>query len=245
MYCHITAALKCTQGYCCKCSNPGYLLLERFNGQPLLVCWPQMINGVVSHHAILNLHPPLPPVCLGTGWCEEGIHKNGGQILPAAETGRAAQDGHGQSHKPVFVQGGDGDDCFFLPSDRAITKTSPNINGQKIRSLLYMAIDGINRSHWLFVTDVCRTLTWRSTCEGFCMEIQNHMATQHTISKLSRMKCRQMSTKATLIYMYVSELIVCEGQICRKRVRICMKKTQNSGCNDATVWWNKRNDYYS
>lgn len=119
MCCHVRAALKCTRGYCCKCSNPGYLLRERFNGQPLLVCWPQMINGVVSHHAILNLHLPLPPVCLGTGWCEEGIHKNGGQILPAAETGRAAQDGHGQSHKPVFVQGGDGDDCFFLPSDQS------------------------------------------------------------------------------------------------------------------------------
>lgn len=40
--------------------------------------------------------PPSPPsVCAGAGRCEEGIHKNGGQILPAAETGRAAQDGHG------------------------------------------------------------------------------------------------------------------------------------------------------
>lgn len=60
-----------------------------------------------------------PPVCLGTGWCEEGIHKNRGQILPAAEAGRAAQDGHGQSHKPVFVRGREWDGLRFLPPDQS------------------------------------------------------------------------------------------------------------------------------
>lgn len=49
-------------------------------------------------------HPDLC-VCPGSGRREEGIHKNGGQILPAAEVGRAAQDGHGQSHRPLFVRG--------------------------------------------------------------------------------------------------------------------------------------------
>lgn len=65
----------------------------------------QVTNSVVSFHATTTLHPPRPSVCLGNGRCEEGIHKNGGQILPAAEAGRAAQDGHGQSHRPLFVQG--------------------------------------------------------------------------------------------------------------------------------------------
>lgn len=75
-----------------------------------------------------SAHPP--PVCLGIGRCEEGIYKNRGQILPAAEAGRAAQDGHGQSHRPLFVQGGDWDDYTFCLLTRAITKTLPNENGQ-------------------------------------------------------------------------------------------------------------------
>lgn len=68
---------------------------------------------------LLSFHATPPPVCLGVGRCEEGIHKNGGQILPAAEAGRAAQDGHGQSHRPLFVQGVDWDDYTFLPVDQS------------------------------------------------------------------------------------------------------------------------------
>lgn len=50
--------------------------------------------------------PVCLSVCPGSGGREEGSHKNGGQVLPAAEVGRAAQDGHGQSHRPAFVPAG-------------------------------------------------------------------------------------------------------------------------------------------
>lgn len=87
----------------------------------------------------LSTQPPLPThpsVHPGIGRCEEGIHKNRGQILPAAEAGRAAQDGHGQSHRPLFVYEGGSDDnsfffSFFCLLTRAVTKKLPNQNGQK------------------------------------------------------------------------------------------------------------------
>lgn len=60
-----------------------------------------------------NPPPTPPPVSLGAGRCEEGIHKNRRQILPAAEAGRAAQDGHGQSHRPLFVRGWEGMTTLF------------------------------------------------------------------------------------------------------------------------------------
>ena len=40
--------------------------------------------------------PLLSPA--GAGRCEEGIHQDGGQLLPAAEAGGAAEAGHGGSH---------------------------------------------------------------------------------------------------------------------------------------------------
>lgn len=81
---------------------------------------------MTSNDKLSCISSPHPPVCPGIGRCEEGIHKNGGQILPAAEAGRAAQDGHGQSHRPLFVRGGDRDDYTFCLLTRAITKTLPD-----------------------------------------------------------------------------------------------------------------------
>lgn len=100
------------------------------------------------------------PLCarVGTGWCEEGIHKNRGQILPAAETGRAAQDGHGQYHRPVFVQEGDWNKYTLSLLTSAITKTLPNKNGQsqKAFTLQNSALCGVKRDKgiwfiWIFV----------------------------------------------------------------------------------------------
>lgn len=74
--------------------------------------------------AALILQPPDLCVCPGPGRREEGIHKNGGQMLPAAEVGRAAQDGHGQSHRPLFVWGSEWNGHAVLLLARAIATLS-------------------------------------------------------------------------------------------------------------------------
>lgn len=83
-------------------------------------------SAVISNFrcTALILQPPDFCVCPGTGRREEGIHKNGGQMLPAAEVGRAAQDGHGQSHRPLFVRGSEWNGHAVLLPARAIATLS-------------------------------------------------------------------------------------------------------------------------
>lgn len=85
-------------------------------------------------HAALILRPPGLCVCPGAGRREEGIHKNRGQILPAAEVGRAAQDGHGQSHRPLFVRGSECNaHAVFLPTGAIATLSLSRSEEKKAR----------------------------------------------------------------------------------------------------------------
>lgn len=65
-------------------------------------------------------------------------------MLPAAEVGRAAQDGHGQSHRPLFVRGSEWNGHAVLLPARAIATLSLSRREKKKKARMWFRRIAIN-----------------------------------------------------------------------------------------------------